>query len=210
MKGLTEKQEAILAFIEAFSNEKGYPPSYREIMRHFSLASPGSVYKYVQILKKKKMLLLEKGCVPLKNASSFEEDVKSVSAHTSVELSFIGFIEDGSSIETLPQSQSIAVPKYLVPHPNYTYVFRVRGDFLNEEYLEDGDLLLVEARTEAEAGETVLVLVNKQSLMILQYYPEAQGMVSLKGKNRDHHPLMLRRDDIQIKGVLVGLIRAYV
>jgi repressor LexA len=206
--GLTKKQHSILSFIESFAAEKGYSPTYRDIMTHFSLSSPGSVYKYVQILKRKNLLSAEKGCgrsiqSTTKPKALFKEPSVSI-----VEIPFIGHIEAGCPIEIFPQNHSIAVPKFLVPQPNTTYVLRVRGISFHEEHLDEGDLLLVEGRSEAEDGETVLALINRHETVILQYHREGTN-IRLTGKNPHHHPVILRHENVQIQGVLVGLIRAY-
>ncbi|WP_237753543.1 LexA family protein [Candidatus Protochlamydia amoebophila] len=60
MKGLTPKQQAILQFIQQFIETHQYSPSYREIMKHFSLASPASVHKHIQSLQRKGVLAAEK------------------------------------------------------------------------------------------------------------------------------------------------------
>lgn len=206
--GLTKKQYSILSFIETFASEKGYSPSYRDIMAHFSLSSPGSVYKYIQILKRKNLLSAEKGCGRSIQSTTKPKELIKEAPVSIVELPFIGHIEAGCPIEIFPQNHSIAVPKFLVPQPNTTYVLRVRGLSLQEEHLDDGDLLLVEGRSEAENGETVLALINRHETVILQYHPEGLN-IRLTGKNPHHRPLVLRHENIQIQGILVGLLRAY-
>jgi len=207
MSGLTQKQLSILTFIEKYVEEKGYSPSYREIMSHFSLSSPGTVYKYIQILKRKKALEAEKGCgrsLKLKTTPATQKTTFT----TDLEIPFIGHIEAGNPIEILPQSQSIPIPAFLVTHPEHTYALRIQGDSLNEEYFVDGDIILVEARTEAQSGETILATINETNTVILRYYPDGK-QVRLEGKNSDYHSVIVRHEDIQIHGVLVGLIRAY-
>lgn len=56
MKGLTRRQQDVLAFIEAFIKSHGYPPSVREIASHFSLVSASGVHKHVKALVKKNFL----------------------------------------------------------------------------------------------------------------------------------------------------------
>lgn len=208
--GLTKKQYSILTFIESFVSERGYSPSYRDIMTHFSLSSPGSVYKYIQILKRKNLLSAEKGCGRSIHPAIVAAKAAPQDSHVSeaLELPFIGHIEAGCPIEIFPQNHSIAVPKFLVPQPDTTYVLRVRGHSLCEEHLDDGDLLLVEGRSEAEDGETVLALINRHDTVVLQYHSEGSN-IHLIGKNPHHQPIVLRQENIQIQGILVGLIRAY-
>lgn len=52
-KALTAKQRDVFAFIASYHAENGTPPSYREIMANFRLASPNAVIGYVTALRRK-------------------------------------------------------------------------------------------------------------------------------------------------------------
>lgn len=208
MSGLTKKQHSIFTYIVDFVAKKGYSPSYREIMAEFALSSPGSVYKYIQTLKQKGFLSIEKGRRRAVEPKQHHSEPLDNSSQVELQLPFIGFLEEGRAIQTFPHTQSISVPRTLVQDSERTYVIRIHGHSFHDEHLEDGDLLLVEARTEAQAGETVLVIINQHSSLIFRYYPEGQ-YVYLKGKNPSHNPLVLRHADMQIQGVVVALLRAY-
>jgi repressor LexA len=203
MKGLTSKQRAILDFIQSFIDQHRYSPSYREIMHRFDLASPGSVYKYIQTLKRKGALATEDKCsrslnIPLSISPSLPSN--------DIRLPFIGYLLAHYPIEMFKQSQSIAVPAFLVQVPDNTYILQVQGDTLQEEGMFDGDLILIEARQDIEAGETIVALVNQHETYVKMYYPEGQH-VRLQGRRQDS--LMVRHDLVFIHGVIVGLIRSY-
>lgn len=204
MKGLTSKQRDILQFIQNFINENRYSPSYREIMEHFSFASPGSVYKYIQTLKRKGLLSSEKQCS--RSLMPYETTSPSKVDKAEIELPFIGHLTGGYPIELFMQSQHLTIPTFMVPSPDKTYLLRVRGNQLYEEFIHDGDLLLVEARQEAQAGETIVALINQHEAIIKCYYPEGQ-YIRLEGHH--HQPMILRQTSVAIQGVLVGLIRTY-
>ncbi len=203
MKGLSPKQREIFNFIQVFIDQNHYSPSYREIMKHFSFSSPGSVYKHIRTLKRKGVLEAEKqssrSLIPIETASSIRNK-------SEIELPIIGSVVAGCTIEMFMQPQTLAVPAFLIHNSEKTYILRVHGNSLNEEAIKDGDLLLVEARQEAQAGETILALVNQHTIMIKRYYPEGQ-YIRLEG---DHHqPMILRQESIFIQGILVGIIRIY-
>lgn len=50
MTGLTERQLRTLNFIRSFVAEKGYSPSYDEIMSGVGMASRGNVHRFVSCL----------------------------------------------------------------------------------------------------------------------------------------------------------------
>ncbi|MBA2368093.1 MAG: repressor LexA [Candidatus Protochlamydia sp.] len=204
MKGLTPKQQAILLYIQQFIERYCYSPSYREIMRHFAFASPGSVYKHIRTLERKGHLVSEK-----KMSRSIIPTLKPSSPAISkeIELTLIGHIAAGYPIEMFIQSQTIAVPSSLAPHPDTTYVLRVQGNGFQEEAIQDGDLLLVEARQEVLAGESIIGVINQHNTIIKRYYPEGQ-YIRLESCQADQ-TLTLRHDHLIIQGVLSGLIRYF-
>ena len=206
MKGLTQRQREVMDFIQDYISHHTFSPSYREIMHKFGFSSLGSVYKHVQVLKRKGVLLSEKQCS--RSLSPVEAIRDKNEAEAEIVLPFMGCIAAGNSIETFPQVQTIAIPHYLVPSSENTYVLRAKGDSLMEELIADGDLIIVEARHEAHPGETVLVLINQSDTFIKRYYPE-DHYVRLESRTAHQHPIMIRYEDLMIQGVVVGLLRLF-
>ncbi|MBA3722788.1 MAG: repressor LexA [Parachlamydiaceae bacterium] len=203
MKGLTQKQRDILNFIQNYIKEKNFSPSYRDIMEHFSLTSPGSVYNFIQTLKRKGALSNEKQC---SRSLMPTETIVPKSSESEIQLPFIGNISGGIPIEMFVQSQTLTIPALLVPHPENTYILRAEGSSLNEELICDGDLLLVEARQEAQPGEIIVGLINQNETIIKKYYSEG---LYIRLEGHTHHSLTVRAETLLVQGVLVGLIRTY-
>lgn len=206
MKGLTKRQQEIVQYVSEFIKTHRYSPSYREIMQHFGYNSLGTVYKHLQVLKRKGLLNAEKQCS--RSLMLVAEQELNHKALTEIQLPFIGHISGGSPIETFPQSRMVSVPESLVHSPDKTYVLRVMGDNLSEELIVDGDLLLVEARQEANPGETVVAWVHQHETVIKRYYPEGH-YVRLMGNSHHQQPIIIRQEELQIQGILVGLLRFF-
>lgn len=205
MKGLTKRQREVVDFIQRFISERHYSPSYREIMEHFGFNSLGSVYKHINVLKRKGVLLAEK-------SSARSVALTAPAAHYSigrtVELPFLGQIAAGLPIETFPQAGTMSVLASLVKDPTKSYVLQVRGDSMIEDQIMDGDLIVVEAREVALPGETVVALVNGHETTLKRYYPQGQ-YVHLEAANPNYQPIIVRQDQLQIQGILLGLVRKY-
>jgi repressor LexA len=205
MKGLTPRQRELLSFIEDSIRTNGFSPSYREIMLHFGFRSVGSIHKHIQVLKRKGALTSEHGTSrslmpandPITNKFSNE-----------ITVPFIGHIEAGNPIEMFTHSKTLSVPEYLVPDSKKTYVLQSKGNSLNEELIADGDFLIIVARQEANAGDTVIALINHHDTIIKKYYPEPP-YVHLAGNNPHHKPIILRQENIKIQGVITGILRLF-
>jgi repressor LexA len=204
MKGLTPKQLKILQFIQQFIDQHDYAPSYREIMQHFSLASPGSVYKHIRTLQRKGALVAHKhshrSLKPIQSAKPVKK--------SDPQLPLIGNLSIGYPLEIFIHPQMIAVPLSLVQAPDNTYILQLKGDALHDEWMQDGDLLLIEARQDIQPGEMILGLINQTDTVLKRYYPEGQ-YIRLESQQIHVPSLIVRCEHIVIQGALVGLLRMY-
>lgn len=205
MKGLTKRQSEVLSYIQQFIQKNQYSPSYREIMNHFDFNSLGSVYKHVTVLKRKGVLDSEKKA-SRSLAPAQEGETRATSKEK--EIALIGQISEGKMIELFPQSQMITVPEDFIHESGNTYALRVFGDSLRDELMMDGDVLIVEARIEAQPGETIVGFVNQHETIVKKYYAEG-AYVRLVGQNPHHQSIILKNDDVLIQGIVIGLVRLY-
>jgi repressor LexA len=92
--------------------------------------------------------------------------------------------------------------------PGERFVLRVRGDSMIEDMIADGDLVIVESRSEARNGETVVALVGGSDATLKRFYRRGPN-VQLVPANASMAPIEVPAADVQIRGVLRGLLRSY-
>lgn len=205
MKGLTPKQFEILQFIQRFIDQHHYSPSYREIMQHFNMTSPGSVYKHIRTLQRKGALAAEKhshrSLKPI-------QEIEPAKEFSTIKIPLIGNLSVGYPLELFIQPRMIVVPPTLIHTPENTYILQVQGDVLQDEWIQDGDLLLIEARQDIHPGEIILGLINQTDTVLKRYYPEGQ-YIRLESQQIHVPSLIVRSEHIVIQGALVGLLRTY-
>lgn len=205
MKGLTKRQRELIDYIQEFITNNRYSPSYREIGERFGFSSTGSVYNHVQALKKKGVLNLEpkssRSILPLESDTPKESSQE-------IAIPFIGYITAGMPVKLFPKPKEFFVPQSLLVVPERTYALCMQGDFLTEEMITDGDILLVEVRQHASPGETVIALINNTDTIVKKYYPDGDRVRFLSTYTQ-HNPIILQQDDILIQGIVIGLIRRY-
>jgi repressor LexA len=202
MKGVTKRQNQILSFISNYIDKNGYSPSYREIQEHFEISSSASVHKHVQALQRKGILDKEKNCsrsIKLEKEKPHDNEIL---------LPYIGYISASQPIEPFNEQQFITVPSFLVPNPKKTYAIQVQGQFLKEELIVDGDLLLIEIRPDIDDGELVLALVRPNDMCVKKYYAQENHIV-LKGQHTRCKDLVLSNDDFKVQGIIVAMMRLY-
>jgi repressor LexA len=201
MPGLTKRQREIVDFIESYVSERRHSPSYREIQHHFGFSSLGSVYNHIQSLKKR-------GVLPENTHNSRSLVLLAQQKPEGIEIPLIGKLRGGMPIETYPQVSMVLLPSCMVAAPYASYLLRVVGFELQEEWIREEDLLLVESKSDFEDKEMVLAQVGGQTTFIKQGFWDPP-YIRLESANPEVKPLILRKDHVQILGVVISLIRNY-
>jgi repressor LexA len=200
---LTRRQREIYDFIRGFVSEKGYSPSLEEIGEHFDLSSVATVHKHVQHLVEKGML---------KKAWNRSRSVEPIEpepvAGGLTSLPLLGTVAAGQPIEAVEVDESIDVPPELVTGRGRHYALRVAGDSMIEDQICDGDYVVVESREEARDGETVVALVAGSDVTLKKLYRDGPH-VRLEPANERLQPIVVPAEDVQVRGIVRGLIRRY-
>ena len=201
MLPLTKRQREIFEYLEGFIQQHGYAPSLEEIGRQFNLSSLATVHKHLTNLQ-------EKGFIRRAwNRSRSVEVVPTKTASQATELPLLGYVAAGSPIEAIPGSETIAVPDALIGRRE-SYVLRVKGDSMIDEQIKDGDFVIVEDRKSADNGEMVIALVGGHDVTLKKFYKEA-GRIRLQPANPTMQPILVDPDQVQVQGVVVGVMRRY-
>jgi len=198
---LTKRQKEMVDYLDAYIRKHGYAPTLEEIGRQFGLSSLATVHKHLTNLERK-------GVIRRKwNRSRALDVVPPEPRSAAVELPLLGRVAAGAPIEPIEQGDTIAVPEELVGRGE-TYVLRVKGRSMVGEGILDGDYIVVQARGQADNGETVVALVRGEAT-VKRFYREKAGMVRLQPANDDMAPILARATDVEIRGVVVAVMRKY-
>jgi repressor LexA len=201
MLPLTKRQREILDYLNDFIQQHGYAPSLEEIGRRFNLSSLATVHKHLTNLQ-------EKGFIKRAwNRSRSVELMPARMGSRAVELPLLGFVAAGRPIEAVMGDETLAVPEDLVGKRE-SYVLKVRGDSMIDEQIRDGDYVIVEDRRSADNGEMVIALLNGSDVTLKKLYRE-QGRIRLQPANPTMEPIYAQPDDVQVRGVVVGVLRRY-
>ena len=198
---LTKRQREILDYLQDFIQQHGYAPSLEEIGRRFGLSSLATVHKHLTNLQ-------EKGFIKRAwNRSRSVEMIPTNAGGRAVDLPLLGYVAAGAPIEAVSNAETIAVPEELVGRSD-TYVLRVRGNSMIDEQICDGDFVIVEDRKTAQNGETVVALLSGSDVTLKKLYRE-NGRVRLQPANPTLQPIFVDPDQLQVQGVVVGVMRKY-
>ena len=82
----------------------------------------------------------------------------------------------------------------------------IRGHSLIDDYIQDGDIIIVEKRETAENGESVVAMINGERVTLTRFCVEADN-IRLQPANPAMEPIYLRHEELQILGIVSGVIR---
>ena len=131
-------------------------------------------------------------------------DVLPVEASDMVEVPLLGWVAAGQPIEMFENHESVAVPAAMVRKD--CYALRVRGNSMIDDNILDGDVIVVEKRASAENGQSVVAMINGETVTLKKFYIEKDG-VRLQPANPELTPIYLKNEEIQILGIVMGVIR---
>jgi repressor LexA len=202
MTYLTERQRDVLRFIERRIGDDGVAPTLQEIATAFGFRSTASAQKHVAHLERKGFLLRQKhqkrGLV-LPDPSPEQPPAS--------EIPLFGVIAAGTPIESIPDDERIFVPADFLRSGEH-YVLKVRGDSMIDDGVHDGDLVVVQRAQEARDGEMVVALVSGEATL-KRIYHEGRKDIRLQPANPTLPTMIVPADDVQVQGVIVGLLRRY-
>ena len=199
---LTKRQKELVDYLDAYIAKHGYAPTLEEIGEHFELSSLATVHKHLTNLE-------QKGLIRRKwNRSRALEVVPQQRRVAAAELPLLGRVAAGTPIEPVDTPDTIAVPEELVGRGD-NFVLRVKGSSMLEEGILDGDFIVVQSREQADNGDTVVALVKGEAT-VKRFFREKAGMVRLQPANETMEPIVARAADVEIRGVVVAVMRKYV
>ena len=201
---LTPRQRAAYDFIKSFSERNGFAPSFDEIRRHLRLASLNSVAKLIAQLRRRGAL----APAPSNSKRHLEPASRGTRGRTTAAATvpLLGVIAAGQPIEAVETPEEIDVPSSLLG-AGERYALRVRGDSMIEDGIHDGDAIVVRRTRRAENGQTVVAIIDGEAT--LKRFHQKGRWIELHPANAAMAPLHVPAESVEVRGVLVGLLRRY-
>lgn len=199
----TQRQKDILDYISRFSERNRYEPSYAQIARHFGVKSRATIAKHIAALERRGLL------TRTHEDGSFALSVKVDDPDALCQVKLLGRIAAGIPLDVVESEETLSVPRFLLGRvkPERVYALRVKGDSMIDEHICDGDIALIENRTEARDGEIVVALLIEENQATLKKLYRRGPNVELHPANSQLQPLTLPASQVSVQGIFRGLLR---
>lgn len=200
---LTDKQEAVLKFIEEYQSAYGKSPTIKEMKEKFQVSSDNSILKHLKALQEKGYL--EKDDTP--RGIKLLESVKQKLIGGGVSLPILGSIPAGGPVVTDEYVNGwMSVGEDLAKNNKDFFMLEVTGRSMIDAGIYEGDLVLVNTKKEARDGDIVVALIDNENT--LKRLVKQNGKVYLKAENQEYediHPI----EELVVQGTVTSLIRQY-
>ena len=211
-KGITEKHQRILDFIQEYQREHKHPPSIREIGEHCDISSTSVVNYYLDQLEKggriERDRKISRG-LRITGQSPLGELLR---------VPVVGRIAAGrplvvpdSDFALFDADHSVEIATSLMPTREKgkgLFALEVQGTSMIDAMVNDGDIVVMRATQEAKNGDMVAVWLPETSETTLKYFYKERDGYRLQPANPLFKPIMLKKDTpLEIKGKVVMVIR---
>ena len=208
MAGISERQQRMLAYIEDFIHDHGYPPTIREIGRKLGISST-SVVNYNLNKLKAAGLLDRDGQVSrgLKLRTAAEAGLGFL------RIPFLGTIAAGEPIPVLDQRSAataddwLEVTQDIVRRHEHLFALHVKGNSMIDALIHDGDIVVMEQSETAENGQMVAAWIKDREETTLKRFYRENGHVRLQPANPTMQAILVPADQVEIQGKVVAVIR---
>lgn len=230
---LTKKQLELLEFIHKRVQRDGVPPSFDEMKLALDLRSKSGIHRLITALEERgfirrlahraraieivklpesmggepstgfqpRVIQGDKGAATAANLEPV------VAAATEVPL--VGRIAAGVPIEAITDDASqVAVPQQMLRNAGRHFALEVKGDSMIGIGINDGDVVVIRETGSAETGDVVVAQVEGYEATLKRFLRKGNA-IALEAANPAYETRVFREDQVEVQGILVGLIRTY-
>ncbi len=199
MRASHENQQRILDFIKSEIEEKGYPPSVREICAAVGLRSTSTVHAHLNHLE-------EQGLIRRDSTKPRALEVLDGTQARGRSVPLVGRVTAGQPILAIENIEEyLSLPQSVLGQGDM-FSLRVEGESMIDAGILDGDIVVLRQQDTAENGEIVVAMTPEYEATLKRIFYE-DGRVRLQPENSTMAPIYV--DSVTVLGKLVALIRQF-
>lgn len=208
---ITKRQQQIYDYIRSYQEEKGYPPSVREMAAAVGLSSPSTVHAHLNALEERG--LIKRDRTKPRAIEVFNEDGSSAKQNPgaetetrgSITLPLVGRVAAGMPILAEQNIEdTFTVPTEIATDAS-SFILEVHGESMINVGIYNGDYIIVREQHSATNGEIIVAMIDGEAT-VKTFYKE-QGRVRLQPENDTMGPIYA--DNPTILGKVVALMRRF-
>ncbi len=200
MEPLTEAQEQLYSWLAEYIRNYQHSPSIRQMMQAMKLKSPAPIQSRLEHLRAKGYIGWTEG------KARTIRIVQTVRQGVPV----LGVIAAGGLLEPFTDAvEQLDFSNLFLPPQ--TFALRVMGDSMIEDFITEGDVVLMRPVPEPDQlknGTIVAARVDGHGTTLKHFYRRGDR-ITLKPANSKYKPIEVNAMQVQVQGVLIGVWRGY-
>ncbi len=201
MLDIKDKQLEVYNFLKTYTENRGFPPSVREICEAVGLSSTSTVHGHLKRLEKKGFIKRDPSKPRALEIIELNNNKKEM-----INVPIVGKVTAGLPIlATENIEDTFPLPLEYIKHNKELFMLRVTGESMINVGINNGDLAIIEKTESAENGEIIVALIGNEAT-IKTFYKE-DGHIRLQPENDTMEPIIV--DNCSVLGKLVGIYRQY-
>ena len=198
MRSSQQNQQKILDFIKKEIEQKGYPPSVREICAGVGLKSTSTVHAHLNHLE-------EQGYIRRDSTKPRALEVIDGTQSRGRSVPLVGRVTAGLPILAIENIEEyMTLPQEMLGRDE-VFCLRVQGESMIDAGILDGDIIVIREQNNAENGEIVVAMIEDEATVKRIYYEKTR--VRLQPENQFMEPIYA--ENAQVIGKVVGLFRMF-
>lgn len=216
---LSERQQKILDFIEAFLSEHGYPPTIRDIGKAVDIGSTSVVnYNLNKLVREgylERAKNVSRGLLLVKEDEEAPKPsprkVKVASYDNIIPIKLVGQIVASHPVAFFEyhEDEEIEVPTSMLGKvsPDQVYALRVKGHSMIDAMVDDGDIVILRRQETAQDRDMVAVWLNDSNETTLKYFFREGEQIRLQPANPEMDPIFVEPAHVEIQGRVLAVLR---
>ena len=196
---VSEKQREMLAFIENYVEQHGFPPTYEEIRVGLNISTKSLVNYHLEALEEAALLSKSPNTprgIRLRN----ETQTVRVPVMNSLLLA-------PNNALAKSEQEFIELTYDIVPHARNLYALKVTGDSMLDALVSNGDMVIIQRQAQVKNGDLVAIQLLQQNQTTLKRYFCENGRIRLQPANPKLKPLIVKPETVRIEGKVMAIIR---
>jgi repressor LexA len=204
---LTDRQRAVLGFIQTHAAEEGMPPTLQQIADAFGFAQACAAHKHVRRLEQAGYLsVLPNEARGIRLADGRGRRPRPRLNDDRLSLPVLGRVAAGAPIGADAGVERHVMLDRALFSVKPDYLLRVKGDSMRDDGIFDGDLVAVKRSREARNGQVVVARIDGE--ITIKRFEQTKTRIRLLPRNPDYAPIVVPPgSDFAIEGLYCGLVR---
>ena len=198
MRSSQQNQQKILDFIKLEIEQKGYPPSVREICAGVGLKSTSTIHAHLNHLE-------AQGLIRRDSTKPRALEVIDGTQSRGRSVPLVGRVTAGLPILAIENIEEyLTLPMDMLGRDE-VFCLRVQGESMIDVGIFDGDIIIVRQQSDAQNGEIVVAMIEDEATVKRIYYEKTR--VRLQPENQYMEPIYA--ENVQVLGKVLGLFRLF-